>query len=68
MAAESSDFIPVSELARLTGRRVTTLYNDNCKGSGPLAPIMTKFGGRIGVWRADYEMWRDSQRKLKGAA
>jgi predicted DNA-binding transcriptional regulator AlpA len=60
-----SDFIAVTELAQLTGFERKSLYNWHSTGTGPLAPIMTKVGGRLGAWRADYESWRDAQRKLK---
>lgn len=59
-----SDFIPATELSELTGRKLKTLYNEHSTGRGPLAPILTKFGDRLGVWRADYEQFKDSQRKL----
>jgi hypothetical protein len=60
-----SDFITVTELATLTGFEPKSLYNWHSAGTGPLFSILVKVGGRLGVWRADYEIWRDSQRKLK---
>jgi predicted DNA-binding transcriptional regulator AlpA len=60
-----SDFIPASELAKLIGVSRKTILNSRCSGTGPLTPILTKVGGRLGAWRADYEQWRDSQRRLK---
>jgi predicted DNA-binding transcriptional regulator AlpA len=62
------DFIPVAELARLTGYSRKVFYNSHCAGAGPLAEILTKLGGRLGSWRTDYEVWRDRQRKLRDAA
>ncbi|HEY0941904.1 MAG TPA: hypothetical protein VGE08_17560 [Steroidobacter sp.] len=59
-----SDFIPAQELSKLTGRSLKTIYNEHSTGKGPLAPILTKFGDRLGVWRADYEAFKASQRKL----
>jgi predicted DNA-binding transcriptional regulator AlpA len=60
-----SDFIPAAELAQLTGRKLKTLYNEHSTGRGPLAPILTKFGMRLGAWRADYEAFVASQRKFR---
>lgn len=50
-----SDWIPVEELARLSRRGQRTLYNDFSGGRGPFKEILTKLGGRLGCWRADYE-------------
>jgi len=63
-----TDFILADELARLTNRKLKTIYDDHARGVGPLAPILTKFGGRVGVWRADYDALVASQRKLRDAA
>lgn len=60
-----SDWIPSNELTELTGVPRRTLYNQHSTRTGALAPILTKFGGRLGAWRADYEVWKDAQRKLK---
>jgi len=59
------DFLPAIELERLTGVAVKTQYNVHYYGKGPLVEILTKCGGRLGAWRADYEIWRDSQRRLQ---
>lgn len=59
------DFLPVPELAKLTGFAAKGIYNQHSSGTGPLVPILAKVGGRLGAWRADYEIWRDSQRRLK---
>jgi hypothetical protein len=64
----SSDFIPVSELARLTCVPLKSLYNEHSSGRGALAPILTKIGGRLGCWRADYDLWVASQRRLRSPA
>lgn len=60
-----ADFIPAAELSKLTGRSLKTIYNEHSTGRGPLAPILTKFGDRLGVWRADYEAFVASQRKFR---
>jgi predicted DNA-binding transcriptional regulator AlpA len=59
-----SDFLPLRELAELTGLRPRTLYNQHHRGDGALSPILTKFGGRLGAWRSDWECWLASQRRL----
>lgn len=59
-----SDWIPVAELAALTGRRPKSLYNDHSAGRGPFATILTKLGGRLGCWRDDYEALKAEQRRL----
>jgi len=53
-----------SELTQLTGYAAKTLYNSHTSGRGPLAVILCKLGGRLGAWRADYDQWLVSQRKL----
>jgi hypothetical protein len=63
-----SDFIPAAELAQLTNRSLKTIYNEHSTGRGPLAPILTKFGDKLGAWRADYEQLTQAQRKLKQSA
>lgn len=68
MHSTQVDFIPASELARLTGRKLKTIYDDHARHAGPLATILTKFGGRVGVWRKDYEAFIERQRKLRDAA
>ena len=60
-----SDFLPVLDLAKLTKAAPKSIYNQHSTGNGPLAPILVKVGGRLGCWRADYELWRDAQRRLK---
>ncbi len=67
-SAVQADFLPVPELARLTGFGRKAIYNQHCAGKGPLVPILTKLGGRLGAWREDYEAWKVSQRKFKEAA
>jgi len=59
------DFIPAAELSKLTGYAPKSLYNQHSTGRGPLAPILTKFGMRLGAWRADYEAFVASQRKFR---
>lgn len=59
-----SDFIRAQELARLTPFELKTIYNQHSTQTGALAPILVKVGGRLGAWRADYEAWRDSQRRF----
>lgn len=60
-----SDFIPLIELSELVGVSRKTLYNQHSAGAGPLSPIMVKLGGRLGCWRDDYEVFKDSQRRIK---
>jgi predicted DNA-binding transcriptional regulator AlpA len=62
------EFITVAELAKLTGFSPKTIYNWWSSKTGPLATILVKFGDRLGCWRADYETFRDQQRKLKPPA
>jgi predicted DNA-binding transcriptional regulator AlpA len=59
-----ADFLDATELSLLLGIPRRTLYNQKSSGSGPLAPILVKLGGRLGCWRADYDVWVQSQRKL----
>lgn len=59
-----SDFIPAPELAKLTGRKLKTIYDDRYRGAGPLSSILTKFGGRVGAWRKDYDAFVEQQRRL----
>jgi predicted DNA-binding transcriptional regulator AlpA len=61
---EPADFIPLKELSKLTGLSVSSLYNAHVRGSKrPLAGVITKLGGRTGVWRVDYEAWLAKQRQ-----
>jgi hypothetical protein len=59
------DFLVGEDLAELTTYSLQSLYNQKKSGVGPLAGILTKFGGKFGAWRADYEALIDSQRRLK---
>jgi len=59
-----SDFIPVAELAELTGYSKKVFYNAHSAQRGPLHEILVKLGGRLGVWRADYIEWRNLQRRF----
>lgn len=63
-----SDFIGTAELSKLTNIAVKTLHNQHSTHSGPLAAILTRFGGRVGCWRKDYELFVEQRRKLKSAA
>ena len=60
-----TDFIPVAELARLTGFELRSVYHQHSTQHGPLVPILSKLGRKLGAWRADYEIWRDRQLKLR---
>lgn len=61
------DFIPAAELARLTGLKLNSIWNCHQTGKGPLAEILVTLGTRrVGAWRADYEAWVASQRRLRG--
>jgi predicted DNA-binding transcriptional regulator AlpA len=60
------DFIAASELSQLTGLAINTLYTQHARKRGPLAGILCKLGNRrLGCWRADYDLWVASQRRLK---
>ena len=59
-----SDFIPVRELAQLTGYKLRSLYVQHSTQRGPLAPILSLLGHKLGTWRKDYEVWQARQRKL----
>lgn len=63
-----ADFIPVPELAHRTGYEPKSIYNQKSTGVGPLAPILTKLGGRVGVWRVDYERWLAAQCRYHGSS
>jgi hypothetical protein len=63
MNAES-DFMVVPALAAATSFKPKSIYNQHSSGRGPLAPILVKVGGRLGCWRADYEAWKASQRRM----
>lgn len=66
MSSSESDFIPAEELSELTTFAVHTLYNQWQRKRGPLAGILCKLGNRrLGCWRADYNLWVASQRRLK---
>ncbi len=67
MSESTRDFLGVAELEGRTGYAAKTLYNSHSSGTGPLAEILTKLGGKVGAWRADYEIWIESQRRLKDA-
>jgi hypothetical protein len=64
----AEDFYTVQKIAALTGYAVKSLYNQHAAGVGPLGNLLTKVGGKLLMSRADYEAWRDRQRKLKDAA
>lgn len=63
-----SDFILAPDLAALTGTKVKSLYQQRWSGKGDLAPILTKFNGRLGAWRADYDALVASRRRLRDSA
>jgi hypothetical protein len=64
-----SDFIHIRELAMLTGLAPSTIRNSHLSKRGPLAGILCKLGNkRLGCWRADFEIWKSSQRRLKDPA
>lgn len=60
-----SDFMLVRELAQRTGFRDKSIYTWHSANSGPLSGILCKVGGRLGCWRADYDLWVASQRRLQ---
>ena len=60
-----SDFIrAVPELVQLSGFAPQTIYNMHYYQRGALWPILTKFGGRLGVWREDWERFKALQMRL----
>ena len=59
------DFIPAAELSLLSHRPLKTLYNDHASNSGPFKDILVKVGRRLGVFRADYDLWLKRQLRLK---
>jgi predicted DNA-binding transcriptional regulator AlpA len=66
MNRTDADFIPVEQLSQLTSLAVNTLYGQYQRKRGPLAGILCKLGNRrLGCWRADYDLWVASQRRLK---
>jgi hypothetical protein len=58
-------FIRVEPLGEIFDLKPGTLYNSHASGRGPLAEIITKFGGRVGAWRDDVEAYIASQRRLR---
>jgi hypothetical protein len=58
------EFMPVEEIAARSGFKAKSLYNQFSEQRGALIPILTKFGGRLGAWREDWETFKASQRKL----
>jgi hypothetical protein len=64
MQQTETDFLPIMTLAQLTGYAPGSLYNQHSRGIGPMAPILTKLGSRVGAWRPDYEQWRAAQLRL----
>jgi predicted DNA-binding transcriptional regulator AlpA len=63
-----TDFLLIPELARRTGFEAKTFYNAHSSGTGPFAEILVKLGGRLGVWRADYDLLVTRNRRLKDTA
>ena len=64
LGSSVNDFIPATELAQLTGFAIKSIYHQHCTRRGALVPILSKMGSRLGCWRADYNTWKASQRKL----
>jgi predicted DNA-binding transcriptional regulator AlpA len=58
------DFMRVTELAQRAGLKPQTIYNMYSKGTGVLAPILTKFGSKLGCWRSDWDAFTAAQKKL----
>lgn len=65
MDATTSDFIPAKKLARLIDCPDKTIYNQHSTGTGPFKDILVKVGGRLGVFRRDYDRWLESQLRTK---
>lgn len=64
MNTREPDFLLLPELVRRTGFQAKTFYNSHHNGTGPFAEILVKLGGRLGAWRADYDLFIARQRKL----
>lgn len=59
-----ASFIPNGPaLEALTGFTANAVRVQSSKGRGPLVPILTKFGNRLGVWLADWEALGEKQRR-----
>jgi hypothetical protein len=59
-----SSFMPVQELSQETNYAPKSIYNQHSRGRGALAPILVKVGGKLGAWRADYDIWVKLQRRM----
>jgi hypothetical protein len=60
------EFMPLDELSAASTYAPNSLRNQHASGRGPLAPILTRFGGKLGCWRCDWDALVASQRRLKG--
>jgi predicted DNA-binding transcriptional regulator AlpA len=63
-----SDFMLVPELEQATTFHRKSIYNMHSSGQGPLAPLLVKLGGKLGVFRTDYDAWLLAQRRIKPSA
>jgi hypothetical protein len=61
-----ADFMRLPELAESSGLAPRSIKNMFYAQKGALHPILTKFGGRLGCWRADWEKFKAAQLKLAG--
>jgi hypothetical protein len=59
-----SDFMRLLELAERSGFKQRSIRNQYHGEDGVLKPILTKFGGRLGCWRADWEKFVAQRQKL----
>lgn len=60
------EFIPNGpSLYALTGFTPQSVRSQHSTKRGALVPILTRFGNRLGVWRADWIAFAESQRKLR---
>ena len=62
---ERPSFIPNGpRLRALSGYTPQYVREQHSSGRGPLVPILTKLGNRLGVWSLDWDEFAASQRCL----
>lgn len=60
-----ADFIPAPEFSQVSHFSLSSIYAQNKTKRGPVAHLLTRFGGKLGVWRSDWETFKASQVKLR---
>jgi hypothetical protein len=63
-----AEFMELAELSEASSFALNCLRNQHTSGRGALAPILTRFGGKLGAWRSDWEALVASQRRLTSTA